>query len=58
MDPKAQLEPANARIAIENLMFSYAEAIDGEILMGSANSSAVRKFWRQMVKSRAADVKA
>ena len=29
MDPKAQLEPANARIAIENLMFSYAEAIDG-----------------------------
>ncbi len=28
MDPKAQLEPANARTAIENLMFSYAERID------------------------------
>jgi hypothetical protein len=29
MDLKAQLEPANARTAIENLMFSYAECIDG-----------------------------
>ena len=28
MDPKAQLEPANARTAIANLMFGYAEAID------------------------------
>ena len=29
MDPKAQLEPANARTAIANLMFTYAERIDG-----------------------------
>ena len=29
MDPKAQLEPANARTAIANLMFTYAECIDG-----------------------------
>ncbi len=29
MDAKAQLEPANARTAIENLMFRYAECIDG-----------------------------
>lgn len=29
MDPKAQLEPANARTAISNLMFTYAECIDG-----------------------------
>lgn len=29
MDPKAQLEPAAARVAIEQLMFTYADAIDG-----------------------------
>jgi hypothetical protein len=29
MDMKAQLEPAIARTAIENLMFRYAECIDG-----------------------------
>ena len=28
MDPRSQLDPANARMAIENLMFSYAECID------------------------------
>jgi len=28
MDPRSQLDPANARTAIENLMFSYAERID------------------------------
>lgn len=29
MDAKAELEPANARTAIANLMFTYAERIDG-----------------------------